>query len=150
MLRHTSPHNRLWGGEETALFSGFFCWNSTLALKKGAEITLACASSPPLQIEGGGLFLAGISLSVPSCFLLWAGLRHTDRLVSEVFTGNADVKVDVECCQRASVVSEEAPVCVCVEERENIWAPKLEYIPEADTWTVYKRTGRCFWPGRTF
>lgn len=66
MLRHTSPHNRLRGGEETAIFSGFFCWNPTLALKKGAEITLACASSPPSADRGRRIiFGRHLSLRLP-------------------------------------------------------------------------------------
>lgn len=70
MLSHISPHNRLRGEEETAFFSDFFSWNSTLALKKGAEITLACASKSS-SADRGRRIIFGRHLSLSLCAFLF-------------------------------------------------------------------------------
>lgn len=130
MLSHTSPHNRLRGGEETALFSGFFCWNTTLALKKSVQKSHLLVPPVLLCRSREEDYFWQASLPLPSCFSLWAGLCHTDRFVSEVFTGNAYVKVNIKCCQRASVVSEGAPVTGSrtAGERERAYPSSQDWV----------------------
>lgn len=105
----TPAHTTDWEAErKRPLFSAFFCWNSTLAPKKGAEITLACASKsssadwgrriifgrhlslclPVSHCEPGSATQTGLCLKCLQETLMW---KSTSRAVKGVVGKKAPV-----------------------------------------------------------